>query len=111
MTNLIFSVFFFFWLQLGYRRDILIDTFWLMTFFESASFIGSQVLANWLIGSDVEKSVVAPSIASVILAMITIIYITKCWAETPQMAVFKEYRMSFYAYIFCGMLHILNVFL
>ncbi|RVW57458.1 hypothetical protein CK203_078854 [Vitis vinifera] len=82
-------IFFVFWLQLGYRRDILIDTFWLMTFFESASFIGSQLLANWLLGSDVKKSVVAPSIASVILAMITIIYITKCWAETPQMAVLR----------------------
>lgn len=87
--------------KLGYRRDILIDTFWLMTFFESASFIGSQLLANWLLGSDVKKSVVAPSIASVILAMITIIYITKCWAETPQMAVFKDYKMSFYTHIFC----------
>ena len=47
--------------KLGYIRYILIDTFWLMTFFESASFIGSQVLANWLLGSDVKKSVVVPA--------------------------------------------------
>ncbi|KAL6341788.1 hypothetical protein AAG906_038032 [Vitis piasezkii] len=43
------------------------------------SFFGAQVLANWLLGSDVKKSVVVPSIASGILVMITIIYITKCW--------------------------------
>ena len=87
--------------KLGYRRYILIDIFWLITFFESASFIGSQVLANWLLGSDVKKSVVVPSIASGILVMITIIYITKCWVETPRMAIFKDCRMSFYTCISC----------
>ena len=55
-----------------------------MTLFESASFIGSQVLANWLLGSDAKKSVVVPSVENGILAMITIIYITKCWVETDS---------------------------
>lgn len=68
------------------------------------------MLANWLLSSDVEKRVAAPSISSVILAMITLIYITKCWAETPQMTTFKDYRMSFYKYICCGMSHIIHVF-
>ncbi|XP_010277112.1 PREDICTED: molybdate-anion transporter-like isoform X4 [Nelumbo nucifera] len=36
--------------KLGYRKDLLNDTFWLMAFYESASLIGSQALANWLIG-------------------------------------------------------------
>ncbi|RVX20009.1 hypothetical protein CK203_004727 [Vitis vinifera] len=60
-----------------------------------------QVLANGLLGSDVKKSVVVPSIASGTLAMITITYITKCWAETPRMAIFKDCRMSFYTCISC----------
>nr|POF21654.1 hypothetical protein CFP56_24776 [Quercus suber] len=53
LTSSIFSFSFETWMVVqhekqGHRQDSMSDTFWLMTFFESASFIGSQVLANWL---------------------------------------------------------------
>ncbi|GAV58738.1 DUF791 domain-containing protein [Cephalotus follicularis] len=83
----------------GHRQEILNDTFWLMTFFESASLIGSQVLVNWLVGSDVEKGIVSPSIPAVFLAMIGIICVTRGWTDTYQTAAIKDYRKSFVTYI------------
>ncbi|CAN6481314.1 unnamed protein product [Victoria cruziana] len=35
--------------KLGFRKELLSDTFWLMTFMGSASLVGSQVMANSLI--------------------------------------------------------------
>ncbi|KAB2034286.1 hypothetical protein ERO13_D04G068300v2 [Gossypium hirsutum] len=35
-----------FWVANGHRQDLLNETFWLMTFFESAALIGSQVMSN-----------------------------------------------------------------
>lgn len=93
---------FFFSLQQGHRQDSMSDTFWLMTFFESASYIGSQVLANWLVGDNMEKNIVSPSSAAIILAMISIISVTGGFRGTAQTAAFKEYRVSFYAYILGG---------
>uniref|UniRef100_A0A5B7AGD5 Putative molybdate-anion transporter-like isoform X1 n=1 Tax=Davidia involucrata TaxID=16924 RepID=A0A5B7AGD5_DAVIN len=86
--------------KLGHSQDSLNDMFWLMSFSESASFIGSQVLANWLVGSDVVKHIISPSTAAVLLAIITIIFVTQGWKEAPQTAAFKDYRISFYACIF-----------
>ena len=89
-------------LQQGHRQDSMSDTFWLMTFFESASFIGSQVFANWLVGDSLEKNIVSPSTAAIFLAMISIICFTRGLKGTIQTPAFKEYRMSFNAYIFGG---------
>ncbi|KAK0605173.1 hypothetical protein LWI29_023726 [Acer saccharum] len=83
----------------GHRQDTLSDTFWLMAFFESASLIGSQVLANWLVGSNVEKGIASPYTASVFLAIIGIIFITRGWTENSTLT-FKEYRTSFKTCIF-----------
>lgn len=83
----------------GQRQDILSDTFWLMTFFESASLIGGQVLANWLVGIDVKKGVVPSSTASVFLSILGIIFVSRGWTENPKMA-FDDYRTSFFTYIF-----------
>ncbi|KAH9712237.1 Major facilitator superfamily domain-containing protein 5 [Citrus sinensis] len=83
----------------GQRQDILSDTFWLMTFFESASLIGGQVLANWLVGIDVKKGVVPSSTASVFLSILGIICVSRGWTENPKMA-FDDYRTSFFTYIF-----------
>ncbi|PWA65452.1 Major facilitator superfamily domain, general substrate transporter [Artemisia annua] len=64
--------------KLGHRLDSLNEMFWLMTFLESASLIGSQVLANWLISSnDIHKNMVSPSTATAILALLCIIYIAR----------------------------------
>ncbi|XP_057960471.1 uncharacterized protein LOC131152677 isoform X2 [Malania oleifera] len=86
--------------KLGHRQDTLSDMFWLMTFSESASLIGSQVLANWLVGDDLEKNIVSPSIAAIVLAIMGIFSTTRGWTETPQTLALKDYRMSFSVYIF-----------
>ncbi|XP_062157204.1 uncharacterized protein LOC133864803 isoform X2 [Alnus glutinosa] len=83
----------------GHRQDSMSDTFWLMTFVESASYIGSQALANWLVGDNMEKNIVSPSSAAIFLAVISIICVTGGLRGTAQAAAFKEYRVSFYAYI------------
>ncbi|KAF8410176.1 hypothetical protein HHK36_002698 [Tetracentron sinense] len=86
--------------KLGHRQDSLNDTFWLMAFSESASLIGSQVLANWLVDSNAEKRIVFPSITVVFLAMMGIIYITREWKESPPTAVIEGSKMSLYACMF-----------
>ncbi|KAF5961067.1 hypothetical protein HYC85_002276 [Camellia sinensis] len=73
--------------KLGHRQDSLNDMFWIMAFTESASFMGSQVIANWLIPSNVETSVLSPSTAAVLLAILSIIFVTHGWKEVSQTAV------------------------
>ncbi|CAN1269163.1 Poly(A)-specific ribonuclease PARN-like [Linum perenne] len=83
----------------GYRQDTLSDTFWLMTFFESVSLIVSQVLVNWLLGSNLANGLVSPSSAAIILSVVSFICVSNGWKETPQTAVTKDYNVS-YAHIF-----------
>ncbi|CAI0406302.1 unnamed protein product [Linum tenue] len=83
----------------GFRQDTLSDTFWLMTFFESVSLILSQVLANWLLGSNVGKDMVSPSTAAIFLSVMSIICVGNGWKETPKATVAKDYNVS-YAHIF-----------
>lgn len=89
-------------MQEGYRRDTLNETFWLMSFFECASLIGSQVLSNWLLGNNVERDISSPSTAAFFFAMMAIVCIAKGWEEVPHKAAFKEYKMSFSTYILGG---------
>ncbi|XP_044504040.1 molybdate-anion transporter-like isoform X2 [Mangifera indica] len=83
----------------GHRQGSLSDTFWLMTSFESASLIGSQILANWLVESNVEKGIASPSNASIFLAVLGVILVTRGWTENPQVK-FKDYKTSFFTHIF-----------
>ncbi|KAF7809905.1 molybdate-anion transporter [Senna tora] len=104
LANTIFSFSFETWLvtlheKQGHRQDSLNDTFWLMTFFESVSFIASQMFGNWLIGNNMKGSN-APSTATIFLATICITSLTRGGAEIPQTKTFQDYCMSFYAYIF-----------
>lgn len=87
--------------QQGHRRETLNEVYWLMSFFESASLIEGQVLSNWLIGNNVEKTISSPSTVAVYLAIIGIIYISKGWSEVPLGSV-KEYKTSFHTHIFGG---------
>ncbi|PWA73218.1 Major facilitator superfamily domain, general substrate transporter [Artemisia annua] len=76
--------------KLGHRLDSLNEMFWLMTFLESASLIGSQVLANWLISSnDIHKNMVSPSTATAILALLCIIYCTRMKRISTMFSFFK----------------------
>lgn len=104
LATSIFSVSFETWAAVehekqGQRKESLSDTFWLMTFFESSSLIGSQMLANWLAGSNVEKGMASASTLSIILAVIGIIAVTRCWNGTMQTLSLKDYRMAFYTYV------------
>ncbi|KAG5528514.1 hypothetical protein RHGRI_029261 [Rhododendron griersonianum] len=86
--------------KLGHRQDTLNDTFWLMTFTESVSFVGSQMMANWLVHRGMETSVISPSTAAVLLAILSIFFVTRVSKEVPQASAFKDYGRDFTAYIF-----------
>ncbi|OVA17075.1 Protein of unknown function DUF791 [Macleaya cordata] len=85
--------------KLGHRHDLLSETLWLMAFFESASLIGSQVIANFLVGMNAESGIVFPSTAVAFLAITCIIYITREWKESSPAAGIGEYKMAFSAVI------------
>ncbi|XWS33520.1 hypothetical protein CRYUN_Cryun22dG0090200 [Craigia yunnanensis] len=82
----------------GHRQDILNETFWLMTFFESASLIGSQVIGNWLLGSNLEKGIASPSAPAISLAIAGIICMSRDYDGTPQTVTFKDYKIEGYGY-------------
>ncbi|KAF3440852.1 hypothetical protein FNV43_RR19138 [Rhamnella rubrinervis] len=84
----------------GHRQDTLNETFWLMSFFESVSLIGSQMLANWLIGNKAEKTIISSFQVLVLFAVVGIICVARGWTEIQRTTTFKEYKMSFCAYIF-----------
>lgn len=83
----------------GHREDLLSDTFWLMAFLGSASFIGSQVFANWLIGDDLKKRMTSPSTAAVLLALVGVICVARLWRGSSQQEVFEDHGRS-YSYFF-----------
>lgn len=91
-------------MQLGQRQDSLNDMFWLMTFFESASFIGSQVIANYLIEGNVNKNIKSMWNGAPLLAVVGIICVTCGWKEVPQTAALKDYRISLHRHATSGML-------
>lgn len=82
------------------------ETFWLMSFFESISLIGSQMLANWLIGKNVEKNITSSFQAAVLFAVVGLICVSRGWTEIPRTTTFKEYKNSFCAHIFGGKSHV-----
>ncbi|XP_022977334.1 molybdate-anion transporter-like isoform X2 [Cucurbita maxima] len=84
----------------GQRQDMLSDTFWLMTVFESVSLIGNQMLVNSLVGDNVKINMFSPSTVAVFLALICLTFVTKGWTEASQRIELEDYRTSFSAYIF-----------
>ncbi|CAA3001131.1 molybdate-anion transporter [Olea europaea subsp. europaea] len=82
--------------KLSLRHDALNNMFWLMTFFESVSFIGSQVLGNWLIDSNVNKNIASICNAAIVITVAAITYVTRGWKEASQVASFKDYQILFY---------------
>ncbi|KAK9165930.1 hypothetical protein Scep_001121 [Stephania cephalantha] len=85
--------------KLGYRPNLLSDIFWLMEFYQSASFIGSQMFANFLVGGDAEKRIAYPSLAVALLSVICLICIVRGWNESPTLFSIKEYKVAFSACI------------
>ncbi|MCD7463622.1 hypothetical protein HAX54_050959 [Datura stramonium] len=86
--------------KLGQRQDLVNDMFWLMTFAESASFIGSQVLGNWLIGGNGKRSLFSPSGAVLVMAVIALIHVSQGWKEDAKSTISKDYQTKFHTYIF-----------
>ncbi|KZV35471.1 major facilitator superfamily domain-containing protein 5-like [Dorcoceras hygrometricum] len=104
LTSSIFSFSFETWMivehdKLGQRQDSLNDMFWLMTFFESASFIGSQVLGNYTIDGDVNKNIKSVWNVAAVLAVVAIIYVTRGWNEASKRTMFKDYSIMFHRYV------------
>lgn len=91
-------LFFWKWKQ-GHRMDLLTDTFWLMTFFESISLLGSQVLAN-LLTTDVQDR--TPLALAAILAILGFLYIKRKWSKSQDTLVIWSYRKSFSSHVLRG---------
>jgi len=72
-----------------------------MTFFESASLIGSQGLANWLV-KDLQKGFLSPAVAAALMAMISILYIRKGWKGDQHKSAIENYIKSFAGHILKG---------
>ncbi|XP_068651013.1 uncharacterized protein [Aristolochia californica] len=85
--------------KLGHRRDLLIDSFWLMTFSESASLIGSQALANLIVSLDSQKGVALLSFIAAILAIVCLIYVCRWWSGSVPTSSINNYKMLFSACI------------
>lgn len=75
-----------------------------MTFSESASFIGSQALANYLIDDNLISNIKSVWIGAAVLATLAIGYVTRGWQEAPQTAALKDYRVSFHRHVVSGTL-------
>lgn len=73
-----------------------------MTFSGSASFIGSQGIANYLIDDNVISNIKSLWIGAAVLATLAVGYVTRGWQEAPQTAAFKDYRVSFQRHVFSG---------
>ncbi|XP_031494034.1 uncharacterized protein LOC116260088 isoform X5 [Nymphaea colorata] len=80
--------------KLGFRKELLSDTFWLMTFMESASLIGSQVMANSLISWSSESGLASPAVSAFALAIVCLLYINSGWDEHVPSSTFKNYKLS-----------------
>lgn len=92
LLNITFSIIL---LQQGHRQDLLSDTFWLMTFFESASLIGSQALANWLVHSEGKTHLASAFSATIWLAVICIICISWLSMKSSQAVEVANRKMSY----------------
>lgn len=86
--------------KLGYRQESLDEMFWLLTFFESASFIGSQVLINQFTESSEGNLTKFPTCATFLLAILATIFISKGWKEATRTTAVKNHIKLFVPYVF-----------
>ncbi|XP_006659060.3 molybdate-anion transporter [Oryza brachyantha] len=84
----------------GQKQDLLFDSFWLMTFFESMSLVGSQGITNLLVHDD-DKGFLLPYAFAALLSVVSILYIRKNASSTTHHAsVIGSYQKSFFAHVF-----------
>ncbi|KAG8046334.1 hypothetical protein GUJ93_ZPchr0008g13278 [Zizania palustris] len=81
----------------GQKQELLFDSFWLMTFFESMSLVGSQGITNLLVNDD-DKGFLLPYAFAALLSIVGILYLRKNASSTTQHA--GSYKKSFFAHVF-----------
>ncbi|KAM3211487.1 hypothetical protein ACQJBY_064945 [Aegilops geniculata] len=84
----------------GQKQDSLFDTFWLMTFFESISLVGSQGITNLLLDDD-NKGILLPYTFAALVSVIGILYIRKApnISTAHHASVIGSYQKSFFAHV------------
>ncbi|KAE8806002.1 molybdate-anion transporter [Hordeum vulgare] len=84
----------------GQKQDSLFDTFWLMTFFESISLVGSQGITNLLLDDD-NKGILLPYTFAALVSVIGILYIRKApsISTAHHASVIGSYKKSFCAHV------------
>uniref|UniRef100_A0A453S1L5 Uncharacterized protein n=2 Tax=Aegilops tauschii subsp. strangulata TaxID=200361 RepID=A0A453S1L5_AEGTS len=87
----------------GQNQDSLFDTFWLMTFFESISLVGSQGITNLLLDDD-NKGILLPYTFAALVSVIGILYIRKApsISTAHHASVIGSYQKSFFAHVLRG---------
>jgi hypothetical protein len=89
--------------QQGQKQDLLFDSFWLMTFFESISLVGSQGITN-LLRHDDDKGILLPYLFAALVSIIGILFIRKApiTSTTQHASVIGSYQKSFFAHVLRG---------
>ncbi|WVZ95435.1 hypothetical protein U9M48_041201 [Paspalum notatum var. saurae] len=80
------------------KQDLLFDTFWLMTFFESVSLIGSQEITNMLVSDD-DNRFLFPYAFAATLSVVGILYIRNTSSTTQHASAIGSYQKSFSAHV------------
>nr|CAB3479746.1 unnamed protein product [Digitaria exilis] len=83
------------------KQDLLFDTFWLMTFFESVSHIGSQEITNVLVGGE-DRRFWLPYALAATLSVVGILYIRNVSSTTQHASAVGSYQKSFFAHVLRG---------
>lgn len=86
--------------QQDQKQDLLFDTFWVMTFFESASHIGSQEITNVLVSDDGNRFL--PYAFAATLSVVGILYIRNTSSSTQHASAIGSYQKSFFAHVLRG---------
>lgn len=99
----VFSFCFETWLVLEHekqdqKQDLLFDTFWLMTFFESVSLVGSQEITNVLVSDD-DSRFLLPYAFATTLSVVGILYIRNASSTCQHASAIGSYQKSFLAHV------------
>ncbi|GJN39848.1 hypothetical protein PR202_gb28996 [Eleusine coracana subsp. coracana] len=87
--------------KLDQKQDLLFDTFWLMTLFESVSLIGSQGITNLLVNDD-SNGFLVPYAFAAALSIVGILYIRNASSATQHASAIGSYQKSFFAHVLRG---------
>jgi hypothetical protein len=72
-----------------------------MTFFESISLLGSQILANLII-TDIKDGTSFPFALAAMLAILGFFYIRRKWSKSQELLAIWSYRKSFLSHVLRG---------